>query len=81
MLKNASQSKVLRTVLSLVLVALYAVGLIFIITGSLQVGAILWVISTVGGIGLLYWIRTVDGDKSEGKPKADASEDDTENEA
>lgn len=49
----------LRTAASLVLVALYFIGLVAMMTFSFQTGLILWVVSTLGGIGLLYWIHTV----------------------
>ncbi len=58
--KKAARIRSLRTALSLVLVGLYALGLIAMMTFSFQTGLILWVVSTLGGIGLLYWIRTVD---------------------
>ena len=50
-------NKKIRAGLSLILVALYAVGLIAMLAGQFRLGLILWVISTLGGIGLLYWIR------------------------
>ena len=45
-------------VVAIVLVALYAIGLVAMLTSRVQLALILWVISTLGGIGLLYWIRT-----------------------
>lgn len=50
----------LRAVVSLALVAMYVVGLVAMMTFSFQTGLILWVVSTLGGIGLLYWIHTVE---------------------
>ena len=50
----------LRAALSLILVGLYVAGLIVMIVGNFGDGLTLWVISTVGGIALLYWIRTMD---------------------
>ena len=47
----------IRAGLSLILVGLYAAGLIAMLIGQFRLGLILWVISTLGGIGLLYWIR------------------------
>lgn len=49
-----------RVALSLILVGLYAAGMIAMIASAFRVGLYLWVFSTVGGIGLLYWIRTMD---------------------
>ena len=49
----------LRAVAALILVALYVAGLIAMLMSNVQLGVILWVISTLGGIGLLYWIKTV----------------------
>ena len=49
----------IRTALSLLLVGLYVAGLIAMVAFSFELGLYLWVISTVGGLGLLYWIRTM----------------------
>ena len=61
--------RALRAALSLVLVGLYVAGLIAMIAFSFQTGLMLWVISTLGGIGLLYWIhvtnKRADGDAPE----------------
>ena len=46
-----------RAVVALVLVALYAIGLVAMLTSRVRLALILWVVSTLGGIGLLYWIR------------------------
>ena len=74
--KKAARIKSLRTVISLVLVGLYVLGLIAMMTFSFQTGLILWVVSTLGGIGLLYWIRTVDKqDAPEKTEGGDAQED------
>ena len=55
----------LRAVAALVLVALYLLGLVAMLTSRVQLALILWVVSTLGGIGLLYWIRTVTRRKEE----------------
>ena len=78
--KKAAWIKRLRAAVSLVLVALYAAGLIAMFASSVQTGLILWVVSTLGGIGLLYWIYTVEkrqaepenteGAKPDSEPKA-----------
>ena len=58
--KNGATRNYVRVALSLLLVGLYVAGLIAMIAGSFQAGLHLWVISTLGGIGLLYWIRTME---------------------
>lgn len=58
--KNTGRSSLVRTLLSLALVACYFVGLIFMLTGLFFAGVVLWAVSTVGGIALLYYIRTTD---------------------
>ncbi len=58
--KKTALIRRLRTATALILVGLYVLGLIAMVAFSFQAGLILWVISTLGGIGLLYWIRTVD---------------------
>ncbi len=50
----------LRAAASLILIGLYAAGLVCMFANAFQTGLILWVISTLGGIGLLYWIRTME---------------------
>lgn len=52
--------RTLRLVISLALVAMYVLGLIAMLTSRVQLGLILWVVSTLGGIGLLYWIKTAE---------------------
>ena len=55
----------LRAIAALVLVALYILGLAAMLTGRVQLALILWVVSTLGGIGLLYWIRTAEKQREE----------------
>ena len=69
--KRAALIRKLRTAVALILVGLYVVGLIAMMTFSFQAGLILWVISTLGGIGLLYWIRTINK-RNEEAAKAEA---------
>ena len=52
--------RTLRAVVALLLVAAYVAGLIAMLTSNVQLGLILWVASTLGGIGLLYWLRTAE---------------------
>ena len=60
----------LRAIAALVLVALYILGLAAMLTGRVQLALILWVVSTLGGIGLLYWMRTVTRRKEEAEREA-----------
>lgn len=48
-----------RAIVALMLVVLYIAGLIAMFVSSVQLGLILWVVSTLGGVGLLYWIHTM----------------------
>ncbi len=66
----------IRAALSLILIGLYAVGLIAMMTFSFRAGLILWVISTLGGIGLLYWIRTVDKRAEDAPPEREPEDGD-----
>lgn len=61
----------MRSAICLVLVGLYIVGMIFMIALSFRVGVILWVISTMGGIGLLYWVRTLEKRAEDAKAAAE----------
>ncbi len=60
----------LRAVVALILVLLYILGLVAMLTGRVQLALILWVVSTLGGIGLLYWMRTVTRRKEEAERQA-----------
>ena len=72
--RNALLRK-LRAIVALVLVALYVLGLVAMLTSRVQLALILWVVSTLGGIGLLYWMRTVTRRKEEAEKKeSDAGE-------
>lgn len=51
------KSNPIRSVLAILLVALYAAGLIAMFMGSVRAGLILWTVSTLGGIALLFWLR------------------------
>ena len=60
----------LRAIAALILVALYILGLVAKLAGRVQLALILWVVSTLGGIGLLYWMRTVTRRKEEAEKEA-----------
>lgn len=69
--KGDALARRVRAVLALVLVALYAAGLIAMLASNVQLGSILWTVSTLGGIGLLYWLHTLK--KREEADKGDPS--------
>ena len=48
----------LRAAAALVLVVLYAAGLVLMLASQVKLALTLWVVSTLGGIGLLLWIKT-----------------------
>lgn len=50
---------IFRTVLSLLIIALYVAGIVAMMAGNARLGIDLWVVSTLGGIGLLYWIHVM----------------------
>ena len=62
----------LRAAVALTLVALYIAGLALMLAGQVRLASILWVVSTLGGIGLLLWIKT-EKDRAEAE-KQDAPE-------
>ena len=64
-----------RSVVALVLVGLYAAGLVAMLMSNVSLGSILWVISTLGGIGLLYWIHTVNKRKEDAEKASGGSDD------
>ena len=69
--------RTLRTVVALLLIAAYIAGLIAMLTSNVQLGLILWVVSTLGGIGMLYWLRTAEKNR-EAREKAAADRADPE---
>ena len=73
--KNAL--RILRAVVALLLIAAYIAGLIAMLTSNVQLGLILWVVSTLGGIGMLYWLRTAEKNR-EAREKAAADRADPE---
>lgn len=46
-----------RSILCLVLVACYVVGMACMLLNAFSLGLILWVVSTVGGLAVLYHIK------------------------
>ena len=69
--------RTLRAVVALLLIAAYIAGLIAMLTSNVQLALILWVVSTLGGIGMLYWLRTAEKNR-EAREKAAADRADPE---
>lgn len=46
-----------RSILCIVLVALYVIGMACMLLNAFSIGLALWVVSTVGGIAVLYHIK------------------------
>lgn len=61
-------NKTLKMVIGLILVALYAAGLIAMVAFSFNVGVTLWVVSTLGGIAFLYFVKEKKKKDEEDKP-------------
>ena len=70
-MENRKLPRGLRTAVALILVALYAAGLVAMLCAQVRLAAILWVVSTLGGIGLLYWLK-VQRERQEADAKAKA---------
>ena len=68
--KRANAIRKLRSVVALLLVAAYVAGLIAMLASQVQLALILWVVSTLGGIGLLYWLKTLK-ERTEAAEKAE----------
>lgn len=56
-----------RTVICLVLTILYFAGLLLMLTGSMSQGVLLWGVSTVAGMGVLYYIKKQEKAASEAR--------------
>ncbi|MBR2571301.1 MAG: hypothetical protein IKE30_04155 [Clostridia bacterium] len=46
-----------RTITGISIITLYAAGLIALVLGQARLGLFLWVVSTVGGMAWLYYLR------------------------
>lgn len=46
-----------KTVACLVLTVMYFAGLVLMLCGNMQAGGLLWAVSTVSGMGVLYYIK------------------------
>lgn len=77
--KENAAARRLRSIVAILLVVLYAAGLVAMLTSRVQVALILWVVSTLGGIGLLYWIHTMNKRREDAEKFAagDASPEDS----
>ncbi|MBQ3223144.1 MAG: hypothetical protein IJB41_05990 [Clostridia bacterium] len=62
-----------RMIACLVLTVMYAAGLVLMLAKQMEAGLLLWGVSTVGGMGVLYYIK-----KQEQAAK-DAAEEEGEN--
>ena len=71
--KRVALIRRLRSAVALVLVALYAAGLVAMFASNVQLALILWVVSTLGGIGLLYWLRKLK-ERAEAERKAEGGD-------
>lgn len=71
--KRTQAIRRLRAAVALVLVALYAAGLVLMLASQVRLALILWVVSTLGGIGLLYWLKTLkEREEAAREPSSDA---------
>ncbi len=66
--------KKLRSITALALVAMYIAGLIAMFLSQVRLALILWVVSTLGGGGMLYWLytqkkRLEEAEKAQGAPE------------
>lgn len=70
--KRTQAVRRLRAAAALILVALYAAGLVLMLASHVKLALILWVVSTLGGIGLLYWLKTLKEREEAAKGESDA---------
>jgi len=62
---NKNMYKQLRSILCIALVVCYLAGLMCLFFGAAQAGIALWVVSTLGGIITLYFIREKEAKEAE----------------
>lgn len=63
-----------RSILCIVLVVCYVVGMLYMLFGAFPIGLLLWVLSTVGGIAVLYSIRNAERKAAEAERLKKAAE-------
>ncbi len=66
--------KKLRSITALLLVALYIAGLVAMFLSQVRLGLILWVVSTLGGGGMLYWLHTQNKRREEAEKAQNGSD-------
>lgn len=66
-----------RTTVCLVLTILYFGGLALMLTGQLSQGVLLWGVSTVAGMGVLYYIKKQEKDAREQQNEEDEGDNGT----
>lgn len=69
--KFECRTRQIRKVICLILVGMYLVGLVMMIAAAFQMGLILWVVSTLGGIALLFWMRAMEKRAADAKAAAE----------
>ena len=73
--KRTAMLRKLRSITALGLVGLYIAGLALMLAGQVRQASILWVVSTVSRVGLLYWMNTVTKRREEAaKAESEAKE-------
>ena len=63
-----------RALLCAVLALLYAAGLLLMLLRRTEAGLLLWLVSTVGGMAVLYFQRRAGQAKSDAKERDDTCE-------
>lgn len=71
---NKNRTAQLRNILCLVLAGSYIVGLVCMFLNAFPIGVALWVVSTVGGLAMLYHIRSKE-EKEAAAREAEKNED------
>ncbi|MEG1604697.1 MAG: hypothetical protein RR452_01770 [Clostridia bacterium] len=73
-MKMRPVSKKVKLAVGIVLVAAYVAGLVAMFMVSMNMGMLLWIISTVGGAGFLYYNKKCEEANADGEQPEDKAE-------
>jgi len=76
-----NQLKSMKNIMCIVLVILYAAGLLCMFLNNFPAGFLLFTVSTLGGMGMLYYMKKLEEKAALEKMMAEDGDDTNENEA
>lgn len=71
---NENKSLKIRNILSIALVVLYAAGMLCMFLNAMQLGLLLWTLSTAGGLAVMYRLKAEEKKAAEAERLRKAAE-------